>query len=343
MIKIGINGFGRIGRALARINLKYKKYTIAAINDIDPDINNLAYLLKYDSTYGKLATAKVGAKNGFLMVDDARVRVYSESTIDKVPWKKHGVDVIVDATGVYKNVCLSRKLVKKQVKKVIITHSPDDMIDMTIMKGVNEDEYDKKRHHVISSSICDANAVAPFFKIIDKNFRIISGTITTLHPWLSYQNLLDGPVTSVSSPGHFWTDYALGRASVGNLIAKKTTLVPALSKVMPKCSEVLKAISFRVPTSIVAVADGTFLLGRKTTIDEISKAVMGYTKKYNDVLFFEDKSLISTDYLACEYAAVLDKRWLLLTNGNLLKFVLWYDNEWGYSKLAYDLIGFVLR
>lgn len=343
MIKIGINGFGRIGRAIFRINLDHKKYQVVAINDIDPDVDNLAYLLKYDTTYGKLNKIKIEASGKNILVGGDSISVYNEKDIDQVPWDKHGVDVVVDASGVFHNVENAHLIANKSVKKVIVTHSPKEKIDYTLMLGVNQDGYDKSKHHVISSSICDANAVAPFFKVMDDAFGVESGFVTTLHPWLSYQNLLDGTIKSVSSPGHYWKDYALGRSSVGSLIPKDTTLGSAMEKVVAGATEKIEAISFRTPTSIVSAADGTFLLSKKTSQEDVIKVLEEYSAKHPDVLFLDKRSFISIDYLQNENAAVVDVRWLRVKNGQMLKFVLWYDNEWGYGKRSYNLIDFILK
>jgi glyceraldehyde 3-phosphate dehydrogenase len=343
MIKIGINGFGRIGRAFFRINLRHKKYQIVAINDIDPDVNNLAYLLKYDTTYGKLLDDKVEVYDGNLVVNGVNSKVFCKKEINNVPWSELGVDVVIDSSGVQSNVMAGRDVVASGVKKVIVTHSPKEGVDITLMKGVNESSYDKSKHHVISSSICDANAVAPFYKAINDAFGVELGEITTLHPWLSYQNLLDGTIRSVSSPGHYWSDYALGRSSIGSLIPKDTTLVKALTKVIDGIDENVHSSSFRTPTAIVSAADGVFLLKNKTTQEQVFEVLEAYDKKNPDVLQLDDRSLVSIDYLANEYAAVVDTRWLFLNKGKMLKFVLWYDNEWGYTKRAYNLTAFLLK
>ena len=241
MIKIGINGFGRIGRALFRINLAHQEFQIVAINDIDPDIHNIAYLLKYDTTYGKLQHDKIDVKGDCLIENGNKIKVFCKEKIQDVPWSNFDVDIVIDSSGIFQNVIDANKLLEQGVKKVIITHSPKNGIDFTYMNGVNEHLYNKNEHHIISSSICDANAVAPFFKLINDEYGIEMGDVTTLHPWLSYQNLLDGNMKSVSSPGHYWKDYALGRSSSGSLIPKDTSLVPAMQQVLPKIGETLHA------------------------------------------------------------------------------------------------------
>jgi len=339
MITIGINGFGRIGRALTRINLRHKKYRIVAVNDIDEDIHNHAYLLKYDTTYGKLRDDKVEVEGDQIKVNGQTIKVFREREIKEVPWDEMGVDVVIEASGVLQNVRQAHKIINGSVKKVIVTHAPNEGIDFSYMYGVNSDQYDKTSHHVISSSICDANALGPFFTLIDREFGVEAGEVTTLHPWLSYQNLLDGTLKSVSSPGHLWRDYALGRSSIGSLIPKETTLCNAMQKVLPDSIEKLHASSFRTPTSIVSSIDGVFLLEKSTTIDEVNKALRDYTQQYPGVLKLDDRSLISIDYLGNENAAVVDLRWLHVNKGKMLKFVLWYDNEWGYSSRVYHIVS----
>lgn len=342
-IRIGINGFGRIGRAIARLNLRHDQYELVAINDIDPDLDNLAYLFKYDTTYGKLRDDKVEVDGQYLVVNKQQIRVFCDKDIAQVPWQEVGVDVVVDSSGVLQNVLNAHALIdEKRVKKVVITHAPSQGLDYTYMEGVNETGYNKDEHHVISSSICDANAVAPFFKLIDDAFGVEMGEVTTLHPWLSYQNLVDGTIKSVSSPGHYWKDYALGRSSIGSLIPKDTTLCKAMENVLPGIGERVHSASFRTPTSIVSAADGVFLLKEKTSIEEIRKAIDVYVKTYPGVLFPDNRSLVSIDYLGSEYGAVIDTRWLNLNMGRMLKFVLWYDNEWGYSHRTYSLIKHIL-
>ncbi len=342
-IRIGINGFGRIGRAVARLNLRHDLYELVAINDIDPDIDNLAYLFKYDTTYGKLRDDKVEVEGNRLIVNKKPINVHCESDIAKVKWEDDAVDVVIDSSGVLQNVLNASALVKEgRLKKVVVTHAPNQGLDFTYMEGVNEKEYDKKSHHVVSSSICDANAVAPFYKLIDDAFGVEMGEVTTLHPWLSYQNLVDGTIKSVSSPGHYWKDYALGRSSIGSLIPKDTTLCNAMEKVLPGIGERVHSASFRTPTSIVSAADGVFLLKEKTSMEAVHKAIDAYVSKYPGVLVPDARSLVSIDYLGRECGAVIDTRWLNLNMGRMLKFVLWYDNEWGYSHRAYNLIKNIL-
>ncbi|MBI2095267.1 MAG: aldehyde dehydrogenase [Candidatus Omnitrophica bacterium] len=345
MIRIGLNGFGRIGRAIFRINEKQKRFQVVAINDLDDNVENHAYLLKYDSIHGRFK-GKVNAKNGNreMSVGGGRVRFYSEADISKVPWKKYGVDIVVDASGVYHNVLASRRLLKnKIVRKIIITHSPKDGVDFTMIFGVNETQYDPRRHGIISSSICDVNAAAPALKILDEAYGIEQGYMTTLHPWLSYQNLLDGSVRSVSSPGHFWQDFCLGRASTCSLIPKQTTVGEALGRVLPSLASRVNVISFRVPTGSVSASDITLTLRKVPKADEINKLFKNAARRNAQVIGYQEESLVSVDFLGIDQSLVVDGRWTRSNPKGGVKLVLWYDNEWGYSCRVVDAIGLVGR
>jgi len=263
MINVGINGFGRIGRSITRIISDTNNIRVSIINEIDENIDNLSYLIRYDSVYGKF-NKKVEVKNkNIISIDKNDIKVFSKKTIDEVPWEKYDVDVVIDATGVKANVKNSKKILSKKLRKVIITHSPENFVDFTLILGVNEKKYDNKKHNVISSSICDASALGPILHQLDKNFDIENGFVTTLHPRLSYQNILDGSIKSVSNPGHNWKDFSLGRDSISNLIPKNTTAVKAVTKCLKNLENKIDGLSFRVPTAMVCASDLTIQLKKK--------------------------------------------------------------------------------
>lgn len=346
MINFGINGFGRIGRALTRLILQSKDCKLVVINELDPDIKNLAYLLKYDSIYGqfpKKVTADL--KNKAIICGNSNIRVYSFPKTESVPWHDHNVDVVIDATGVKENVLASRSLIKRGVPKVIITHSPPDKdVDITIIMGVNDSKYNPKSHHVISSSICDASAIAPVLFELNKKWGIENCFITTLHPWISYQNLLDGPLSSVSSPGHFWKEYSLGRNSTMSLIPKDTTAATAVLKVLPELKNKLDAISFRIPTNIVSASDITILLKKKADSDDINSHIEKISKKTNNNVFeLEREHLVSIDYLGTNKSVIVDASRTKVIGNKMVKMVLWYDNEWGYSNKVIDIAKLVTK
>ena len=341
MLKVGINGFGRIGRTIFRINEYNPVFEITAINDIDPLIENHAYLANYDSVYGPLKNKVSVSKNKkFIKNGEHNIAFYSKGYIDEIPWKENDVDIVIDSSGIGDNVVNSYKLFKQGVKKVIITHSPNNSVDHTIILGANENSFEKSKHNIISSSICDANACAPVLKIIDEEFCITDAFITTLHPWLGYQNLVDGSIKSVSSPGHYWTDFALGRSSTDSLIPKSTSLVSALQKVLPNCTKNIYAMSMRVPTSIVSASDMILSLDKSISLKEIEEAFERLENNYPDVVKINKESLVSIDFKGIRQSCVIDLRWLKIIN-NKIKIIIWYDNEWGYSNRVIDLASMI--
>ena len=333
MINIGINGLGRIGRVLLRQILKSKNFKIVVVNDINPDINNIAYLIKYDSTYGKL-NENVFVQNKSICIGRNKINYFSKDSIEKVNWKKFKVDYLIDSSGVKKNLIKSRKL-KNQIKNVIFTNSPGPKyVDKTMIYGVNDNTFDKTKDFLISSSICDATALAPILKIIDYWFEIKKGFVTTLHPWLGYQNLLDGPSKSYAVPGEIIDNYALGRSSPNTLIPKNTSAIKATYEVLPQLKNKFIANSYRIPTSVVSSADVVLELKNKPNFNEIIKKISIYKPK---VISLNKEALVSNDFIQTESASFLDLRFLKILNHHI-KFTLWYDNEWGYSSKVLDLI-----
>lgn len=333
MLRVGINGLGRIGRAVARINAERNVFDLVGINDIEDDIENMAYLLRYDSVYGR-AKFPVGADVDHIVIDGKPVRYYREDSTDKIPWD---VDVIIDSSGIYSNVIAAHDV----DPKVIITYSPPGFIDKTVVLGVNEREYDPKQHHVISASICDVNGALPILNHLHNEFGIESGFVTTLHPWLGYQNLMDGTVRSISSPGHKWRDYSLGRASTPSLIPKQTTLVPAISRVVPSLSQRLSAMSFRVPTGIVSASDMTLQLSYPVTAQDINTSLRSFAARHPGVIGFSEEPLVSIDYAGSRESCWIDSRWTQVDSNGVAKLVSFYDNEWGFANRVVDLVALI--
>jgi len=232
-------------------------------------------------------------------------------------------------------------LVGKSVKKIIITHSPKDHIDQTLIIGANEDSYISDEHNVISASICDANACAPVLNLINNEIGIKDGFITTLHPWLGYQNLTDGSLKSISSPGHYWTDFALGRASNDSLIPKPTTLMSAINAALPNFNSEIHAMSFRVPTAIVSASDITLTINKAIQKDHLIESFLDLQKKYPRVIAINQESLVSIDFKGINQSCVIDLRWLKIYNDKI-KLILWYDNELGYSNRVVDVAKLII-
>jgi len=342
MLKVGINGLGRIGRAILRINYYNNVFDIVAINDINPSNKNLAYMLKYDSTYGVFDEDIISNDSALLIGGDANpIAIYHEKTISEVPWEKHKVDIIIDASGINENLLHKKELQEKGIKHQVVTNTPDsNEIDKYIIIGVNEDAIDDS--FLISSSICDANAVSPILNILHKEFGIDHGFLTTLHPWLSYQNLLDGPSRSFAYPGTIIDNFTLGRASLNALIPKTTSVIRASAKVLGYLSEKFQALSFRVPTSIVSTADISVKLKTDTDKNDIINIFYQAEKKQKyKIIKNNTDPLISTDFIKSDYSAIIDHRWTQINNSNYLKLVLWYDNEWGYSSRVVDLVRII--
>ena len=340
MIRIGINGLGRIGRAVFRIISQDENIKVTHINDINPSIDNLVYLLKYDSVYGKL-NKNIAVQSNQIVFNENLIKVTHSSQIDKVNWSKSDVDIVIESSGVSSNHESANKLCLSGIKKVIITHS-SEIVDKTIIFGVNEDTYNDSKDNVISSSICDANAIAPVLKLINDNNKIISGNITTLHPWLGYQNLSDGPCRSFAYPGELYENFSLGRASTESLMPKTTSCVDATMHVVPELKGKLISMSFRTPMPIVSSAILTLKLDKKINISDINRLLKKRIESQkNKVFALSNEALISKDFLKNDFSVIIDQRWTDIDIDNSLRLVLWYDNEWGYSSRVVDLIELI--
>ena len=341
-LKVGINGFGRIGRAIARILTLSERHQVVHINDLNPDVDNLLYLFRYDTTYGRFERDLHIHALGFA-VDGRPVSISHERSIDDVAWVDAGCDVVIEASGVAQNEVKARVLTDRGMS-VIVTHACPTA-DYTVVFGVTDTGFDPFKHKLISSSICDANACAPVLRVLHDTFGIRSGFITTLHPWLSYQNLMDGPSKSQANPDATYSHYALGRSSVGSLIPKTTTVVKATERVLPELQGVLQCFSYRVPTPVVSTADLSLTLEREATVESVFEAFVaaGAKQQISGVFRLTDEPLISVDYQQDPHSAIVDRRWLMVNQGHQLKVVLWYDNEWGYSSRVVDIIDLVAR
>lgn len=342
MIKIGINGFGRIGRAIFRNSIQFDDVQIVAINDINPENENLKYLLKYDSFYGRFGH-DVLIDGEYLICDGNRIRVSHKDKIIDFPWKEYGCDVVIEAAGVHFLLDYLPEIINSGIKKIVVTYSPDK-VDHSIVLGANEDSYDSNTHHIVSSNICDAVAFTPIYRMIDEQFGIENGFLTTLHPWLAYQNLLDGPPQSWGYPGSLYGHYSLGRAATASLILKPTTAITASDKIIPGIKDKMRCYSYRVPTPVVGVADITFHIQSSTNRSELISIFNKYIEEQKwPILFLNNDPLVSIDFIGTDYSAIIDSRWLEVINQNLIKITAWYDNEWGYSRRVVDVVRFLFN
>ena len=341
-IRVGINGLGRIGRHLYKLCVNDPLIELIGVNELNPDIKNWAYTLNYDSIYGKPKYI-TNVEGSFLICNGRKIFTSNYEDILNAPWHKWEVDIIIDSSGVFKNIQSSRKLLElKHCKKIFVTNSPDNL-DFEMVLGVNHDLYDHSKHHLISSSICDATAIAPITKLINDSLKIKKGYVTTLHPWLSYQNLMDGPSSSWSYPGEVYHHYALGRSAIGNMIPKPTTAMDAVFKVIPNLdSNKIGSFSYRTPTQIVGYADITYFVEKKINKEELMDIFIRFERGQKfPILKISDEPLVSMDYIREEFSSILDTRWLDIIDNELIKIILWYDNEFGYSSNVIKQLKFI--
>jgi len=333
-VKIGINGFGRIGRTIFRVASLKDYFDIVAINDLNDSIESLAYLLKYDSIHGNI-NQTIRIEDGNIIFKDMKIKVFHKQSINSVPWNDLGAEIVVGCTGNLENVVNAKKCIGSITKKIVFSDSPDD-VDHTFVFGVTDKYYDSKKHHVLSASICDVVGLAPPLKKLHNKFGIKSGYITTLHPWLAYQNILDGKSKSSAFSDMPWTALALGRASVGALIPKNTSAVPAIYKVIPELKNKLSGMSYRVPTEIVGSGISNITLETETTTDEIKQFLID--NQCPPYYSFTFEPLVSVDYKHIDDSCVVDLKWLDVIDKRQLRMITWYDNEWGYSSRLVDIL-----
>ena len=294
------------------------------------------YLLKYDTVYGRFQRNVETFQNS-LKIDTNEVIFYSAGNIQDVPWEIYNLDLVIEASGVSNNILGAKTLIEtSKVPKIVVTNS-HNLVDTTIIISVNESHYDKKIHNIVSSSICDANAIAPVLHFLDKALGVDTALISTLHPWLSYQNLLDGPISSVASPGHNWTDYALGRSSVGNLIPKDTTASKATIRVMPHLQGRIDAISFRVPTHIVSASDFSINTRKSASFEDLKEIFAEAASLWPSVIKINDEALVSGDFAKTVQSCIVDLNKTKIVGGKFIKLLSWYDNEWAYSNRVLDV------
>lgn len=337
-IRVGVNGFGRIGRTIFRQNININIFDVVAINELNSNVENLAYQLKYDSTHGVLVDDKIETNNNHIIFNDSKFKVFNEKNIEDVPWSEYGVDIIIGCTGILRNVENAHKCIKGSVKKVIFSDSPSQ-VDFTLVMGINEESYDPQKHNILAGSICDVVGSAPLLKILQQNFSINSGFMLTLHPWLVYQNILDGnPNQSVIADPN-GTPHAIGRGSALSLIPKNTSLVGALERAIPSIKDKFKAMSYRVPTVVVGTLYATITFDEQISKSELTEVFLN--DQFPPYLEYSEEPLVSIDYKHHKSSCIIDGKWIEVINSNTVRFVTWYDNEWGYTARFVDAVKFV--
>jgi len=328
-VKVGINGFGRIGRNVLRASLKDPNLEFVAVNDLT-DPKTLAHLLKYDSVLGNLSN-QVSAGADSITVDGKTIKVFAEKDPAKLPWESVGAQVVIESTGRFTNAEDAKKHLRGSVKKVIIS-APAKNEDVTLVLGVNHDKYDAAKHHIISNASCTTNCLAPIVKVIHDTFNIVSGTMTTIHSYTNDQVILDFP----------HKDLRRARAAALSMIPTSTGAAKALKLVIPEMAGKLDGFAIRVPTPNVSVVDLVAYVEKKASKEEVNAALKkasesGPLKGY---LGYEENELVSSDFKGDPRSSIVDAPSTLVV-GNLVKVVSWYDNEWGYSSRVRDLINFI--
>ena len=331
-VKVGINGFGRIGRNVLRTALADKNLDFVAVNDLT-DPKTLAHLLKYDSILGNLPHT-ITAGPDSISIDGKVIKVFKEKDPAALPWESVGAQVVIESTGRFTDANDAKKHLRGSVKKVIIS-APAKNEDVTVVLGVNEDRYDPAKHHVISNASCTTNCLAPVAKVLQENFKIISGTMTTIHSYTNDQVILDFP----------HKDLRRARAAALNMIPTTTGAAKALKLVLPELAGKIDGFSMRVPTPNVSVVDLVALVEKKTTKEEVNAALKqasesGPLKGY---LGYEEEELVSCDFKGDARSSIIDAKMTLVVAGNLVKVISWYDNEWGYSCRVRDLINYMSK
>jgi glyceraldehyde 3-phosphate dehydrogenase len=328
-IKVGINGFGRIGRNVVRAGLNHPDIEFVAANDLT-DTKTLAHLLKFDSILGQLKY-DVKAEGDSIVVDGKKIKVFAIKDPAEIDWPGLGVDIVVESTGRFTDAADAKKHMRGSVKKVIIS-APASKEDITIVLGVNDSMYDPATHHIVSNASCTTNCLAPVAKVINDSFGIEKGTMTTVHSYTNDQNVLDFP----------HKDLRRARAAALNIIPSSTGAAKAIGLVLPELKGKLDGYALRVPTPDVSVVDLSAVLKKDTTAAEVNEALKAAAEgPMKGVLSYSTDPLVSTDILHNPNSSIVDSDLTKVIGGNLLKVVAWYDNEWGYSNRVVDLIAFM--
>ncbi|CAL4321943.1 type I glyceraldehyde-3-phosphate dehydrogenase [Buchnera aphidicola] len=323
-IKIGINGFGRIGRIVFRLAQERSEIQVVAINDL-VDVKYLAYLLKYDSTHGTFYK-KIEVKDDYLFINKQKIRVFSKKNPEDINWGKLDVDVVIESTGIFLTKETAYRHILGGAKKVIITGPSKDKTPMFV-KGVNFDKY--KGEKIVSNASCTTNCLAPIAKIIHEKFNIIEGLMTTIHATTATQKTVDSPSIK---------DWRGGRGALQNIIPSSTGAAKAVGKVLPELQGKLTGIAFRVPTANVSVVDLTIRCKISVSYSEICKTIKSASKnEMKGIIGYTNEELVSSDFNGNKCTSIFDEKAGLALNNNFVKLISWYDNETGYSSKVLDL------
>lgn len=320
-VKIAINGFGRIGRAACKVALDNQDAEIVAINDLG-DLENLAYLLQYDSVYGRYAK-DVSVEDGSLVVDGKRIAVLQEKEPEKLPWKDLGIDVVIESTGFFTDEEGARKHLTAGAKHVVISAPTKSDSVPTVVLGVNDDQLPGLE--VVSNASCTTNCSAPVIAVLEKVFGVEKALLLTTHAYTATQSLVDGPGKG---------DFRRGRAAAINMAPSSTGAAIAATKAIPSLAGKFDGISLRVPVPVVSMSDVTCVLKKDVTVDEINQAFKDAAQNpaYQGILAVTEDPVVSSDFIGDPHSAIVDLPLTRVVGGNLVKVMAWYDNEWGYSN-----------
>ncbi|MBS7288521.1 MAG: type I glyceraldehyde-3-phosphate dehydrogenase [Candidatus Freyarchaeota archaeon] len=331
VVRVAINGFGRIGRTALRAVVERKDLDVevVAINDLG-DVKTLAHLLKYDSVYGQFK-GTVEVDGGNLVVNGKTIAILNEKDPAKLPWKKMEVDVAIESTGVFTHREGAARHLEAGAKKVIIS-APAEKPDITVVIGVNHNEYDPKKHNIISNASCTTNCLAPVVKVLDDNFKVQRGFMTTVHAYTNDQRILDFP----------HRDLRRARAAAVSIIPTTTGAARAIGLVLPHLKGKLDGIALRVPVPDVSIVDLVAQVEKQTTKEEVNKAFVEASQgRLKGILSCSNDPLVSVDYIGNPHSAIVDLEYTNVIDGNFVKVFAWYDNEWGYSNRLIELASMV--
>lgn len=327
-IQVGLNGFGRIGRSLARIAFKRNSFDISVLNTRKTLPPMLAYLLQYDSVYGKFEK-KVKSEEDGISINDTKIFATQFDQPEEIPWDKYGVNLVIDATGAFTKKDELIKHIKGSVKKVILTAPAKDEVTPHVVLGVNDDKIDWEKEQVISNASCTTNCAAPMFKVLDDSFKIVSGFLTTAHAYTQTQSLLDDSNKKIER----------SRAAALNIIPSTTGAAKAIIKTLPNLKGKIDGMAIRVPVPTVSFSDISAVVEKNTTIEEVNQKFKESSQnELKGILGYETEILVSSDYIRSPYSCIFDNNYTKVINGNFIKIYGWYDNEWGYSERLADLI-----
>ncbi|EOV9572070.1 type I glyceraldehyde-3-phosphate dehydrogenase [Cronobacter turicensis] len=333
MVKVGINGFGRIGRNVLRAALGNEAFQVVAINDLT-DSKTLAHLLKHDSLLGTLP-ATVEAGEGELKVDGRAIRVFSERDPGNIPWSSVGVEIVIEATGFFTDKAQAEAHITKGGAKRVIISAPAKNDDLTIVMGVNHEQYDPARHHVVSNGSCTTNGLAPAAQVLHQQFGIQHGLMNTTHAYTNSQALHDQPEKDLRG----------ARAAALSIVPYSSGAAKAIGKVIPELDGRMTGYSLRVPVPVVSIVDLTVTLARDVTVEEVNAALLKASQEgpLKNILGYSDEPLVSSDYRGDPRSSIIDGLSTLVIGGNMVKILAWYDNEWGFSNRLVDLALLMAR